>query len=56
MCTRTHTVYAYGNAQKQTYNDNEMYLFDHKNVHEIFFIFLISITILVEETSIKVNN
>ena len=35
-----------------TDNDNEMYLFDHKNVHEILFILL---TILVEETSIKVN-
>ena len=33
-------------------NDNEMYLFDHKNVHEILFI---SLTILVEETSIKFN-
>ena len=33
-----------------------MYLFDHKNVRKIFFIFHISITMLVEETSIIVRS
>ena len=36
-------------------DNNELYLFDHKTYIKIFHIFHISITILVEETSTKVN-
>ena len=49
---RAHVGFTYEDNDK----DNQLYLFDHKTYVTIFYIFHISITIVVEETTVKYEN